>query len=283
MKSLNTSIRETTEKMTRKSIKENAGKPGKSVDEMTVKRLKAYAAENLVRPDESKIEETLRAARRCFYEGAEGRTSSFWEFIYEQMGYIRKRWWILQFLALFFASWTLHGNKEPELVQRLLGVSASIFAVMVIPELWKNRSHHSMEIEGASYFSIRQIYAARMMAFMVVDCFFLSIFTCIVSLTTAVSIAEMIVQFFLPMTVTCCICFRTLCSRIHASEYMACFLSLVWTAVWTLLILDDRVYLMISIPVWVGICCAAVLYLTYAVRKVLRECAHESEICDFSL
>ena len=131
-----------------------------------------------------------------------------------------------------------------------------------------------MEIEGAAYFSTRQIYAARMLTFAVVDGLLLGGFTAVLSLTVKVMIGEVLIQFFLPMTVTCCICFRTLCSRYFASEYTACFLSLLWTAIWIQVVLNDRIYQAVSVPVWCGICGIAVLYLTYTVKRVIRECGN---------
>lgn len=241
------------------------------------KKLRAYARENAVRPDESTIEATLMNAKRSFYEGMEEREISYFEFFYEQVRFIKKKWWLLQFLLLFFLGRILSQEQDMEKIQRILGVCASLFVIMVVPELWKNRSSHSMEIEGASYFSLRQIYAARMLAFTVVDSLLLGMFTVAVSMTTAVSIAEMVIHFFLPMTVTCCICFRTLCGRFAATEYMACFLSLLWSAVWILLILENDIYQAVSVPAWIGILGMALLYLTYVVRKIASEYVNEAE------
>mgnify|MGYP006990195710 CR=1 FL=1 len=50
--------------------------------------------------------------------------------------------------------------------QRILGVVASLFIILIIPELWKNQTYQSMEIEATSYYSLRQIYAARMSLFL---------------------------------------------------------------------------------------------------------------------
>ncbi|MDE7018996.1 MAG: hypothetical protein K2P65_15750 [Lachnospiraceae bacterium] len=253
-------------------------KKGAVVLEQLEKRLLAYAKANVIRPDESMIEETLVNAKRSFYEGVAGRKNSYFEFFYEQVRFIEKKWWVLQFLILFFLGWILQQERGAKEIQRILAVCASLFVIMAVPELWKNRSSHSVEIEEASYFSLRQIYAARMLAFAMTDSLLLGAFTAIVSMTTAVSVAEIVIHFFLPMTVTCCICFRTLCGRFAGTEYMACFFSLLWSAVWTLLILNKDIYLTVSVPAWMGILCMAVLYLTYTVRKVIGEYAHETEI-----
>lgn len=243
----------------------------KSIEEY----LQEYARNKSIRPDESKILETLQSAKRSFYESAAQKEVSYLEFIYEQMHYIRKRWWMLQFLVLFYTGWILQKEKESADMQKTLGISASLFIIMMIPELWKNRSSCSLEIEGAARFSLRQIYTARMLTFTVVDTIFLSVFAGVIVMTTPVSIVDMIVQFFLPMTVACCICFGCLCSRYAPSEYMACFLSMLWSVIWMRIVLDDRIYRAVSIPVWVGVCCVALLYLTYLVKKVMN-----GDICE---
>lgn len=244
------------------------------------KRLKAYGRSSIPEPDESKIKDTIVSAQKSFYKEAEQIHVSYFEFIYDQTCYIHKKWWLLQFFLLLSAGWLIH-RVDARLAQRLLGITASLFVVMVIPELWKNRSSNSMEIEGAAYFSVRQIYAARMLAFAVVDGVLIGIFTIVLSLTARVVIGEIVIQFFLPMIVTCCICFRTLCGRYAASEYTACFLSLLWNVIWVQIVLNDSVYQAVSVPAWAGICGAAVFYLTYVVNRTMKESGESAEICGY--
>lgn len=47
--------------------------------------------------------------------------------------------------------------------QRCIGIAAPLFVIMLVPEIWKNRNANAMEIECTSYYSLRQMYAARMM------------------------------------------------------------------------------------------------------------------------
>ena len=54
---------------------------------------------------------------------------------------------------------------EAVYIQRSMGVIASLFVILIIPELWKNRTFQCMEIEASSYYSLRQVYAARMLLF----------------------------------------------------------------------------------------------------------------------
>ena len=245
----------------------------KSIEE----RLKEYGKIDLCGPDESKIKDTIVISKEKFYEGAEQREPYYFAFLYEQAAFIRKRWWVMQFLILFLTGWSARGSESGYYLQRLLGVSASLFVIMIIPEIWKSHSSHSVEIENAAYFSLRQVYAARMLLFAAVDGIFLTVFAGVLSLTKTVDIVELVIHFFLPMIVTCCICFRTLCSRYIASEYTACILSMLWSAVWILIILNDNIYNAVSRPVWLAVIGIAVLYLTYVVRRVMRKAEEDME------
>ena len=57
-----------------------------------------------------------------------------------------------------------------------MGILAPSFVILILPELWKNRSNGAMEVEGATFFSIKNIYAARMLLFGMVDVCLLSVF-----------------------------------------------------------------------------------------------------------
>jgi len=52
--------------------------------------------------------------------------------------------------------------------------------------------------------------------------------------------------------VTCCICFRTLYAKRIRSEALALLLCSLWAGVWAMLILNNAVYSVISVPVWIA-------------------------------
>ena len=49
-------------------------------------------------------------------------------------------------------------------------------------------------------------------------------------------------------------------------------LSLVWTAVWVCILLNDPVYQLISRPVWLGMLVLAAVYFCYAIGKLQTHC-----------
>lgn len=237
---------------------------------MIEERLLEYRkAINVPEPEEARLAETVMMSRKIFFEREQIRTASFMDFFFMQVSYIRKRWWVLQLLTLLVLWGILYTSGSGYFAQRGMGVLSSAFATLVIPELWKNRSSGSVEIEGAAFYSLRQVYAARMLCFAMVDAVFLSVFCLVVSATVRITAMEMVVQFFLPFAVTCCICFGMLCSRRFGTEYIAVALSMLWIAVWVLVILDDRVYHAVTGPVWISLLLGACFYLAAAICRLL--------------
>lgn len=215
----------------------------------------------------SHLQETILQSKAAFYEGeAEGELSSA-EFVYQQSQYIHKRWWMLQGSILIIL-WILLDVSEGSLyVRKCMGAAAPVFAILLLPELWKNRNADAMEIEGTACFSLRQVYAARIFLCALVDFLLLCSFSAAVILTEKILIKEMIIQFFLPYTVTCCICFRTLYSRKAASEALAVLLCAVWCILWIQIGLNEKIYEAISPFAWFAVTAAAVFYLGYCIYR----------------
>lgn len=235
--------------------------------------LRAYRNDQLKQElSEQQLIKAVAASRRAFYEGEYSGILTRTEFLFWQISYIKKRWWLLQLLVLTVLWGILYASESGYYMQRSMGAVAPVFAVLLIPELWKNRMSDSMEIEGASYFNLQQIYAARMFAFGLVDIFLLSIFCSTAILTCHLPVKDMLIHFILPLAVTASICYRTLCSRWCRSASLAVTLCLVWTAFWTLIILNENLYDQISESVWAGVLVIVVVYLFYAIGRAWRTC-----------
>lgn len=234
-------------------------------EERRIRKLLAGQLEVLAR--ESEIQKTVLRAGEAFYEGESRELLSGAEFLYWQSGYIHKRWWVLQGLLLALLWWLLKYADSSLHMQRSMGIMAPLFAVLLLPELWKNRNANSWEVECAAYYSLRQIYGARLLIFAWVDLALLSAFFLAASLTAQLSIEDFIIQFLLPYNVTCCICFGTFYSRRRASEALALLLCLAWTCLWSLIVLNDRVYSSLSGFAWGAMFGASILYMLYSVAR----------------
>lgn len=219
---------------------------------------------------ESSILETIQSSEDAFIK-QEDRLMTYAEFLYQQLRYIGKRWWILQGLVLAILLYLLN-DSEGIYAQRTLGAGASLFVILVIPELWKNRRTSSTEIEGTSFYSLRQIYSARILLLGMADLLLLTLFYIAAIWTSQLSLGTFIINFVVPFNISCCICFRILCSRRAEMEYLAGIICLAWAAVWMMILGQDRVYEKIAVPVWAGLLICSFAYLVWCVRKAQKDC-----------
>jgi len=229
-------------------------------------------------PDEQRIEETIKKSIDVFCSVEQERLLSYWEFLWGQFKLIRKRWWSFQFMILFALWVSLPSLQSEQLSQRTMGIMASLFVILIIPELWKNQTYHSMEIEGTSYYSLRQIYAARMLLFGIVDIVLITLFCGVSSVVWNVTFSQLIVQFILPMVVTSCICFRILCSKYPFGETFAVTMCILWSAVWVLVVLNETIYALIAFPLWIAILGIFLVFLVFTIHRTIYCCNNYWEV-----
>lgn len=221
---------------------------------------------------EEQIRETVRRSVQAFREHEAEQLLSAPEFLYAQSRYIRKRWWLLQGLLLLLLWVYLKYSGSGPYIQRSMGILVPLFVLLIMPELWKDRMADAVEIECTTLYSLRQIYAARLFLFALADLFLITVFLAGVSVTMQVRAVELIVQFFLPFNVTCCICFRSLYSRQRRSELSALFLCLFWITFWSRITWTDRIYDAITLPVWGLLLTGSALWLCCCIRKIWKNC-----------
>lgn len=197
---------------------------------------------------------------------------SYFEFIYEQARYIEKKWWVLQGVVLLFLWYLLWNSGMEGDVERIIGNLAAVFAILIIPEIWKNRRYSSIAIEKAAYYSLRDICAARILLFAAVDMVMVSAFFVFTLYTVQIAAYKLAVDFLIPFLVSCCICFRLLCSRRRELEYASAVLCVAWNAVWIAVVADDAVYGRVAEPVWIGLILLSFGYLILCIRKSLLDC-----------
>lgn len=218
---------------------------------------------------ETQVQRTVERAKQAFYEGERAQPCTYLSFVLLQAQFMRKSWWAAQFAVLMVLWFGLYTMQDADFLRRGSGVLISAFVILMVPELWENVRTQSTEVESASYFTLRQVYAARLTVFAMVDILLLSLFLAVTSMTVSLTLWDVLIQFAIPFQVTCCICLRVLCSRM-CSEYFAVALSLFWSAGWMWIVMHERIYAMISKPIWIALLMGSAMYLAYAVRRVLQ-------------
>ena len=147
-------------------------------------------------------ERTVRICQNLLIRENQRFRTSYFEFLYQQSKYIRKRWWVLQGIVLgYLWFWIKYYGQDQQETIRLIGVLATAFAVLIVPEIWKNRRNKAVEIELVSYYDLRQVCAARTLLFAAVDLLIIMIFLAATCSTGQIPLYDLAVDFLLTMAV----------------------------------------------------------------------------------
>ena len=235
-------------------------------------RLKAYREQTQTIPKEENIQKAIQKSKEAFYLAQQEHILPYQEFLWIQLKLIKKKWWLLQALVLCMAGTAIASSGWEDYIQRGMAVSSTLFVILTIPEFWKNRSCRSMEIEETAYYSLRQIYAARILLFGMADILLLTLFCSTAVLALHFPFEQLLVQFLLPAAVTSCICFGTLGNRRRINETSAVILSILWSALWLPVTLNEKIYTLITLPLWLGFLGTALLFLAFTISRTLTRC-----------
>ena len=219
------------------------------------------------------IEIIVNKSREILIGQGKKRLLSFQEFIYVQARQIKKRWWLFQVILLFVLGLFIESNQDIYYIDRCLGIAGALFVIFLVPELWKNSQYKCMEIEMSSFFSIRQIYAARILVLGVVDILMLLLFGIIAYCVWGMSFNSIIFQFLLPMVVTACICFKALEKQKVFNSTLTVALCFIWCALWWGITSIEIVYEKIMFPILCAILIASVFFLLMTINRFLKNCS----------
>ena len=204
-------------------------------------------------PREEHVQATITAARASFVRAESEMPMATHTFLRIQLALIHKLWWALPQMA------------DNLLIARSLGLTASLFVILLIPELAKNRTYQCMEIESTTHYTLRHIYAARMFLTGLVDITILTVFCGAVSHTLSLSFVTLLTQFLFPLTVTACLCFAALSNARSNSSLAAIGACLFWSGLWALLLFSDRLYEAIATPVWLALFGVSMVFLVFTI------------------
>ncbi len=193
-------------------------------------KIKDYTKDIEQNINQEAVLQTIKKCKETFVQ-AEDYPLSYMEFLYDQMQFIQKRWWILQGCLLAVLWIFLNDAADIYEMQRLMGAGACLFAIFLVPEIWKNRRNQAMEIEGGSIlFAAAGMHGANSAVFGFMDLLIVTAFAVSVAFTVRVSAQMFAVNFMIPFNVTGAICFRFLYCKRSESEYLAaagCFLFMI--------------------------------------------------------
>lgn len=252
-------------------MKEVGAKKRKARDKLE-EQLLAFAAEREAIPEEDKIKETAQACADLVLMQRAGERLSYGAFFRMQVKLIQKIWWLMQAALLTLAWLVLDASAAPESMQRVMSVAAVLFVILIMPEIWKNRETNAMEIEKASFYSLRQIYSAKILAFGLVDACIVNIFCFTAANAYQIPVYDLLKQFIFPLIVATGICFSIFCSKRRFSEMTAVIACIIGNGIWTLAVINEVVYSRITSLLWGVLFAISGAVVVFSIRKTIRDC-----------
>lgn len=221
---------------------------------------------------DKEISQIVKKAGNVLYEQAEKNMLSYHQFLNIQLKQIQKRWWVLQAFLLIMICFWIHSDRDGYYVNRSLGIAGAMFIIFLVPELWKNEKNKCLEIEMSSYFSIRQIYAARICILGIVDIFMITVFGVVVHFACDQPVYSIVFRFLLPMVVTASICFKTLDGKNALNSGCAIIMCFIWVGIWWGITSIGGIYDAVIYPIWAVVLMAAIIYLIITIKQFFDNC-----------
>lgn len=222
-------------------------------------------------PPKDAVDNTVFKAKELIIKKDLIKRIDFAEFIIFQMKIMRKRWWVLQAALLLLACQWLYISGDANYIYRGLSIFATLFVILIIPELWGNMKYKSMEIEDASLFNLRNVYAAKLIAFGIVDTIFLSFFCTAATQLQNVLFVDILKQFVFPVMIAATICMMVFSCRNPFSELTTVVICIVANLIWVTIVLNESIYCKITFWIWICLFAVSFLLIIYSVYKALNK------------
>uniref|UniRef100_I5AR94 ABC-2 family transporter protein n=1 Tax=Eubacterium cellulosolvens (strain ATCC 43171 / JCM 9499 / 6) TaxID=633697 RepID=I5AR94_EUBC6 len=247
-------------------------------DEKIEELLRTIQQTNDCEPSRGGIDRTIYRACEILDTVTQVKRIGFIEFVANQIRFMKKKWWILQSILLFFACEWISISGDTDYTYRGLSILASLFVILIIPEFWKNIECGSFEIEEASVFDLRSVYAAKFIAFGVVDTVLLTFFCVLATQLQGFLFADVLKQFVFPVMIAAAICLLSFSSKKRYSEVTTMMLCVISNLAWMILAMNESVYSEITPLVWIGLFGFCSFIIIYCVSKSLRRSGEYWEV-----
>ncbi|SFD28190.1 hypothetical protein [Clostridium uliginosum] len=225
--------------------------------------------------DEEKMMQTIDASKKEYRRQMLLEPMNRLEFLFQQMLSLSKRYWLTQLIVFFVAAFSLgfmnlhEGISENKM--SYCAIFAPLLIIFSIPELWKNISTNTYEVENTTYFDLRKVYLSRLVLVGMLDLILLTILTVITAQIGGFSLYESAIYFFVPFNFNCCICFSLLLSKRRiCSELLAGGSCISGAVFWYLLVKDYHVYELLQMKIWYVLLILSLGYLIFVGKRIVK-------------
>ncbi|WPC44016.1 hypothetical protein [Clostridium sp. JS66] len=232
--------------------------------------------------DKEKMKRTIELSKKQYLKQIISEPVNSLEFLFEQMQYLSKNYWITQILVFFTAvcslvvmnQYNFIGNKAA-----YCAILTPLLIIFAIPELWKNISAGAFEVENTTYFDLRKLYFARLLLVGMLDLIIATILVIAAVNIIKFSIYEAVIYFFVPFNFTSCICFSLLCRKKRlCSEVLALGICIIQATLWYVLVNNYHIYAMLQMKIWYLLLLLSFCYMVFAGKKIIKYSRYYCEI-----
>ncbi|NMS89348.1 hypothetical protein HGQ85_05360 [Clostridioides difficile] len=223
----------------------------------------------------SALEKTVKAIHELTFNHADKRMNSI-EFFISQIGFIRKRTWIIQFLVLcIICLFLFNTSRDSNSLYNTLSLISATFPLFIltnIEELAKVYNSSVLEIEFSTKNTLHKIIATRMLVFGISDLLFMLIILISAKQTINLNVLYIIIYILVPFNLMCIGCMEIINKNKGKNTNYYCMIygvSLV-LLIFTLGTFRKSIYQFESINQWLIVFMVTSAILVYEIRKTWR-------------
>jgi hypothetical protein len=232
--------------------------------------------------DKAKMRQTIESSKKGYRRQIISKPVSSLEFLFEQMQYMSRNYWLTQILVFFMAVCSLALMDQYHVKEngmRYCAVFAPLLIIFTIPELWKNISANAYEVENTTYFDLRKVYLARLVLVGMMDLILATILVAVTIKMSDFSIYEAVIYFFVPFNFNSCICFSLLCRKKKiCSEILAIGICVSEAILWYVLVNNHHIYEMLQMRIWCLLLVLSFCYMVFAGKRIVESSRYYCEV-----
>ncbi|MGL5693166.1 MAG: hypothetical protein ACRCXA_03755 [Peptostreptococcaceae bacterium] len=227
--------------------------------------------ENVPPPKQSSIQETIMKVRQEVNQNQYSGLT-FWEFYFQQFGFIRKKVWAMQFAILLFCGLRLHYYPESIQAISLISTISPLLFLSGITEISRTYTYGTIEIELSTKYTLSQVMMSRISILGLMDILSITILCIIVGVSTSLNTYAIFLYICVPFMITCFGCLWLL-NRLKNKECnYYCFalgiFIMVGVAVSTAFF--KKLYIASSIWIWIVMLVIAMIGVSLQICKLIN-------------
>lgn len=151
-------------------------------------------------PDSNNIQDTIVKVRQIVSE-TQHNDLTFWQFYFQQFGFIRKKVWLIQFIILLFSTFKLYQSESTQVINLISSIAPLIF-LSGITELSRTHTYGTMEIELSTQYTLKEILMSRISILGLINILSISILSIIVRTNTSLPLYTAFIYICVPFMLT---------------------------------------------------------------------------------